>query len=68
VQPEVWPVHPIAIPVALWTEGLKLPWVGGVPCHAGNKHAANEYAQIEGIRRSEEFLVRFMDRLAEIER
>jgi acetylornithine deacetylase/succinyl-diaminopimelate desuccinylase-like protein len=38
-----------------------------VPCHAGNKHAANEYAQIEGIRRSEEFLVRFMDRLAEIE-
>ena len=66
-EPEVWPVHPVAIPVALWTEGLNLPWVGGVPCHAGNKHAANEYAQIEGIRRSEEFLVRFMDRLAEIE-
>ncbi len=63
-QPEVWPVHPIAIPVALWTWDVGLPWVGGVPCHAGNKHAANEYAQVEGIRRSEEFLVRFWERLA----
>ena len=63
-QPEVWPVHPIAIPVALWTRDVGLPWVGGVPCHAGNKHAANEYAQVEGIRRSEEFLVRFWERLA----
>lgn len=62
-QPEVWPVHPIAIPVALWTRDVGLPWVGGVPCHAGNKHAANEYAQVEGIRRSEEFLVRFWERL-----
>ena len=64
VEPEVWPVHPIAIPVALWTRDVGLPWVGGVPCHAGNKHAANEYAQVEGIRRSEEFLVRFWERLA----
>ena len=63
-QPEVWPVHPIAIPVALWTRDVGIPWVGGVPCHAGNKHAANEYAQVEGIRRSEEFLVRFWERLA----
>ena len=62
-QPEVWPVHPIAIPVALWTRDVGLPWVGGVPCHAGNKHAANEYAQVDGIRRSEEFLVRFWERL-----
>ena len=62
-EPEVWPVHPIAIPVALWTRDVGLPWVGGVPCHAGNKHAANEYAQVEGIRRSEEFLVRFWERL-----
>ena len=69
-EPEVWPVHPIAIPVALWTRDVGLPWVGGVPCHAGNKHAANEYAQVEGIRRTEEFLVRFWERLGntEIER
>ncbi len=69
-EPEVWPVHPIAIPVALWTRDVGLPWVGGVPCHAGNKHAANEYAQVEGIRRSEEFLVRFWERLggADMER
>ena len=66
-EPEVWPVHPIAIPVALWTRDVGLPWVGGVPCHAGNKHAANEYAQIEGIRRSEAFLVRFWERLATTE-
>ncbi len=63
-EPEVWPVHPIAIPVALWTRDVGLPWVGGVPCHAGNKHAANEYAQVEGIRRSEEFIVRFWERFA----
>ena len=66
-EPEVWPVHPIAIPVALWTREVGLPWVGGVPCHAGNKHAANEYAQIEGIRRSEEFLVSFWERLGTTE-
>ena len=66
-QPEVWPVHPIAIPVALWTRDVGLPWVGGVPCHAGNKHAANEYAQVEGIRHAEEFLVRFWERLGDTE-
>ena len=66
-EPEVWPVHPIAIPVALWTRDVGLPWVGGVPCHAGNKHAANEYAQVAGIRRSEEFLVRFWERFATLE-
>ncbi len=63
-NPEVWPVHPIGIPVSIWTDRLKLPWIGGLPCHAGNKHAANEYAQISGILSSEEFLVRLMDRIA----
>lgn len=63
-NPEVWPVHPIGIPVSIWTDGLQLPWIGGLPCHAGNKHAANEYAQISGILRSEEFLVRLMDKVA----
>ena len=66
-EPEVWPVHPIAIPVALWTRDVGIPWVGGVPCHAGNKHAANEYAQVEGILRSEEFLVRFWERFGNTE-
>ena len=66
-EPEVWPVHPIAIPVALWTRDVGIPWVGGVPCHAGNKHAANEYAQVKGIRRSEEFLVRFWERFGNTE-
>ena len=63
-NPEVWPVHPIGIPVSIWTDGLQLPWIGGLPCHAGYKHAANEYAQISGILRSEEFLVRLMDKVA----
>ena len=66
-EPEVWPVHPIAIPVALWTRDVGIPWVGGVPCHAGNKHAANEYAQVEGILLSEEFLVRFWERFGNTE-
>ena len=65
-EPEVWPVHPIAIPVALWTSEVRIPWVGGIPCHAGNKHAANEYAQVSGIRHSEEFLARFWERFATI--
>jgi acetylornithine deacetylase/succinyl-diaminopimelate desuccinylase-like protein len=66
-DPEVWPVHPIAIPVALWTEDVGLPWVGGVPCHAGNKHAANEYAQVDGIRYSEKFFVQFMERFGAVD-
>ncbi|MHC4984314.1 MAG: M20/M25/M40 family metallo-hydrolase [Planctomycetota bacterium] len=67
LDPEVWPVHPVGMPVALWTEDLGLPWVGGLPCHAMGKHAANEYAQVKGIRRSEEFLARFFQRFARLE-
>ena len=64
-EPEVWPVHATGMPVALWTEVLGLPWVGGVPCHANGKHAANEYASVDGILASEKFLARFMTLLAE---
>jgi len=59
-DPEVWPVHPTGMPVALWTEVLGRPWVAGIPCNAMRKHGANEYAQVAGILRSERFLARFL--------
>ena len=55
-DPEVWPVHPAGMPVALWTEELGVPWIGGLPCNAMRKHAANEYAQVAGVLASEKFL------------
>ncbi len=60
-DPEVWPVHPAGMPVALWTEELGVPWVGGLPCNAMRKHAANEYAQVAGILQSEKFLLHFFE-------
>ena len=60
-DPEVWPAHPAGMPVALWTEGLGVPWIGGLPCHAMNKHAANEYAQTAGVLRAEKFLARLFE-------
>ncbi len=58
-DPEVWPVHPTGMPVSLWTEELGVPWIGGLPCNAMRKHAANEYAQVDGILQSAKFLVHF---------
>lgn len=60
-EPEVWPVHPAGMPVALWTEELGVPWIGGLPCHAMRKHAANEYAQVRGVLQSEKFLVHLFE-------
>ncbi len=60
-DPEVWPVHPIGMPVSLWTEALGVPWVGGVPCHAMRKHSANEFCQVAGLLRSEKFLAHFFE-------
>jgi len=60
-NPEVWPVHPAGMPVELWTERLGVPWIGGLPCNAMRKHAANEYAQVNGILQSEKFLVHFFE-------
>ena len=60
-DPEVWPVHPAGMPVALWTEELGVPWIGGLPCNAMRKHAANEYAQVSGILQSEKFLAHLFE-------
>ena len=60
-DPEVWPVHPTGMPVSLWTEELGVPWIGGLPCNAMRKHAANEYAQVDGILQSAKFLVHFFE-------
>jgi acetylornithine deacetylase/succinyl-diaminopimelate desuccinylase-like protein len=60
-DPEVWPVHSIGMPVSLWTDELGVPWVGGIPCHAMRKHAANEYCQVAGLLASEKFLVQFFE-------
>lgn len=66
VDPEVWPVHPAGMPVALWTRELGVPWIGGLPCNAMRKHAANEYAQVEGILQSEKFLVHFFEEFSRL--
>ena len=60
-DPEVWPVHPAGMPVALWTEELGVPWIGGLPCNAMRKHAANEYAQVSGVLQSEKFLAHLFE-------
>ncbi len=65
-DPEVWPVHPAGMPVALWTEELGVPWIGGLPCHAMRKHAANEYAQVRGVLQSEKFLVRLFEGFSQL--
>jgi acetylornithine deacetylase/succinyl-diaminopimelate desuccinylase-like protein len=66
-DPEVWPVHPAGMPVSLWTEELGLPWVGGIPCHAAQKHAANEYCQVAGLLQAEKFLARFLEDFSKID-
>lgn len=50
VRPQIWPVHSTGMPVGLFVEDLRLPWIGGVPIPAGGKHAVNEFAQIAGMR------------------
>ena len=61
---EVWPCAPVSIAAGLFTDRLGMPWIATAPGHAGGKHAANEYLQVEGYRRAIDFIVRLVWRLA----
>jgi len=64
LQPQVWPSMAAAIAVSLWTKDVGIPWIMGMPGHAGGKHGANEYIVVDGFRQSCEFGVRLLARLA----
>ena len=61
---EVWPCAPVSIAAGLFTDRLGIPWIASAPGHAGCKHAANEYLQVEGYHRAIDFIVRLVWRLA----
>ncbi|HEV3410477.1 MAG TPA: M20/M25/M40 family metallo-hydrolase [Chthoniobacterales bacterium] len=63
IDPEVWPRDSLAIAAKLFTD-LGMSWIATVPGHANRRHSANEYIQLKGYRRSIEFTVRLMWRIA----
>lgn len=63
-DPDVWPRTATAIAVELFTKQLGMPWIATCPGHAGRKHTANEYLQLESYRSTVPFMCRLMWRLA----
>ena len=64
LEPEVWPTHPGAGPISLFTEDLGTPVVIGGMGHGGREHAPDEYATLQGIRQCQESFARFIQELA----
>lgn len=67
VDPEVWPRDSLAIAAKLFTD-LGMSWIATLPGHANRRHSANEYIQLSGYRKSVEFTVRLMWRIAHAKR
>lgn len=67
VDPEVWPRDSLAIAAKLFID-LGMSWIATVPGHANRRHSANEYIQLKGYRKSIEFTVRLMWRIAHAQR
>ena len=67
IVPEVWPRDPLAIAAKLFTD-LGMSWIATVPGHANRRHSANEYIQLKGYRKSIEFTIRLMWRIANAQR
>jgi acetylornithine deacetylase/succinyl-diaminopimelate desuccinylase-like protein len=67
IDPEVWPRDSLAIAAKLFTD-LGMSWIATVPGHANRRHSANEYIQLKGYRKSIEFTVRLMWRIAHARR
>jgi acetylornithine deacetylase/succinyl-diaminopimelate desuccinylase-like protein len=63
LDPEVWPCDALAIAAKLFTD-LGMSWIATVPGHANRRHSANEYIQLSGYRRSIDFTIRLMWRIA----
>ncbi|MBM4420587.1 MAG: hypothetical protein FJ034_03185 [Chloroflexi bacterium] len=66
-DPEVWPRDSLAIAAKLFTD-LGMSWIATVPGHANRRHSANEYIQLSGYKRSIEFTLRLMWRIAHAKR
>jgi len=64
IDPEVWPRDALAIAAKLFTD-LGMSWIATLPGHANRRHSANEYIQLKGYRKSIEFTIRLMSRLAQ---
>ena len=67
IDPEVWPRDALAIAAKLFTD-LGMSWIATLPGHANRRHSANEYIQLKGYRKSIEFTVRLMWRIAHARR
>ena len=67
IDPEVWPRDSLAIAAKLFTD-LGMSWIATLPGHANRRHSANEYIQLKGYRKSIEFTVRLMWRIANAQR
>ena len=67
IDPEVWPRDALAIAAKLFTD-LGMSWIATLPGHANRRHSANEYIQLKGYRKSIEFTIRLMSRLAQAQR
>lgn len=64
LDPEIWPRTATAIASGLFTETLGIPWIATCPGHAGRKHAANEYIQVQGFKKAIRFMIHLLWRLA----
>jgi acetylornithine deacetylase/succinyl-diaminopimelate desuccinylase-like protein len=67
LTPEIWPNIAGSAPFYLFSRVLHQPFVMGGLGHGARQHSSNEYATIEGMRRFEESVVRFIYEFAAIE-
>ena len=50
-EPEIWPSSGGTMPAFVFSEDLKIPWMGTGLGHGGRAHAPNEYATVDGMKR-----------------
>ncbi len=67
-EPEIWPNIAGSAPFYLFSRVLHQPFVMGGMGHGGRSHSSNEYATLEGMRRFEQSVVRFLYEFAAMER
>ncbi len=65
--PEIWPNLAGSAPFYLFSRVLHQPFVLGGLGHGGRSHSPNEYATVDGMRRFEQSVVRFLYEFAAME-
>jgi len=68
LTPELWPNIAGSAPFYLFSRVLHQPFVMGGLGHGGRPHSPNEYATVEGMRRFEQSVARFLYEFAAMER